>query len=131
MKELHVSDFTEPTMIICINRTFEDKNCHPTAEEIYDATRWQWRVSLDHASRCKLVLARYQSEIVEAYRVDNWDISDNIPPPRTRPDQRPERTRRAFVGHVAEIGIRNAFVGHSVHQLLSDNPRKEIRYFGE
>ena len=131
MNEIELTDFLEPTMIICINRTYEERDCHPTADEIYDATRWQWKVSLERASKCKLVLARYKNEIIEAYRVTQWDASANVESPATRPDEVPEDDRKAFVGHVAEAGVRNRFVGHSVHQLLSGNSRSAIRYFCE
>jgi uncharacterized protein len=96
--------FHHRAMLISINRSA----LH--AEELYQATRFAWKVSLDRAREAEVVLARYQGMIVEAFIAEQWLPAT----PENFPGQSHESNRYGFVGFIAPEEIRALYVQKKV-----------------
>jgi len=58
---------TEPTLILSISGLYPDLE-----PDIYQATRYAWRLNANRAKRYKLVLARCGDMVVGAFRPTKW-----------------------------------------------------------
>lgn len=58
---------TEPTLILSISVLYPD-----IEPDIYEATRYAWRLNANRAKRYKLVLARCGDMVVGAFRPTKW-----------------------------------------------------------
>ena len=57
-------------MIIRINGEYRE---NLTSTELYDVTRWCWKVSVERANKCDYVFAVYQRHIVAIYASPIWE----------------------------------------------------------
>ncbi len=57
-------------MFIRINRGYRE---NLTSKELYDITRWCWRVDVEKANKCDYVFAVYQRHIVAVYASPIWE----------------------------------------------------------
>lgn len=122
-------DFTEPTMMVVINRW---DSTNPRGQSLYDAARGYWYVGASgKAYKCRYVVASYFGRVVEVYEIDqnkswmNWTRS----PKKTNPEDQPEdKMRRAFEGKVAPNNVRAKYIGRSTSGLIL--PRMDKVYLG-
>lgn len=122
-------EFTSPTILVRVTETYKHGM---TPEQVYDCTRWAWVASLEHAKKCRLVLAVFGNKVVGAFRPMRWDICNKFTPPifkteeQIQADIRDERI--AFEGNVADKATWDKFVGKAILMGSTGNP---IEYVGE
>ena len=114
---------TEPTLILSISVLYPD-----IEPDIYEATRYGWRLNASRAKRYKLVLARCGDMVVGAFRPTKWmkATKENFP------DKRPSvehsgnfEDRWGFEGYCCNAD-RNLFAGKRVpSRCRGQNP---VRY---
>jgi len=71
-----VADFgTEKYILINVNRSF------PNERNLYDATRFAWRINVNKARRAKAVIAVQQGLIIGVFEAEDWlpATRDNFP----------------------------------------------------
>ena len=99
-----VMEIREPLILISIGQSHEDKTL-----TTYEAVRCSWVINPVRARNFGLVLARYRSEIVGAYRPSQWlPSTEESFPGRSAPG------RWGFVGDSAEQEVWNYYVGKEV-----------------
>ncbi len=109
-------DVGEPLILICINRAFDE------GRDIYDATRWAWKIDAERAGQRRLVLAHNRGLVVGAFRAAKW-LPCTI---ENFPGWIPVPGRYGFIGERAEDEVWNKYVRKRVPQeLRGQNP---IRY---
>lgn len=118
-KNITEDDFTEPTMVIKINRLYHEGM---NGQEIYDTTRGWWRVSRGNCEKVKLALAVVRGIVIEVFRVNGWKAADGT--------AANGQSRLQFEGERAEESIRQKFCGRSVAGLFAKGAANPIRYFG-
>lgn len=118
-KNITEDDFTEPTMVIKINRLYHEGM---NEQEIYDTTRGWWRVSRGNCEKVKLVLAVVRGAVIEVFRVNGWKAADGT--------AANGQSRLRFEGERAEESVRQKFCGRSVAGLFAKGAANPIRYFG-
>ena len=99
-----VMEIREPLILISIGQSHEDRTL-----STYEAVRCSWVINPTRAENYKLVLARYRSEIVGAYRPTQW-----LPSSETNFPGRHAPGRWGFVGERAEPEVWNHYVGKEV-----------------
>lgn len=112
--EAEPANFNEQAILININKKYFQGM---SAEDIYEATRISWKISIPKASKVKIVCSVYRGIIREVFIIDRW-LADS-----TRPG------RSYFEGTVAPAKIRNKYIHKSVvaHiELGNQNPVKYI-----
>jgi hypothetical protein len=127
-----IAQIDEPVVAININQQYKHVQ---NAEDLYNATRGIWRLSIQRAEKAKYAFAVYQGEIKEVYEIDKWIPVSNATrqywkereaaqgryfPPEVH-DGRSE-----FIGKLAPETIRKKYVGRQMPVRHSQNP---IRYF--
>ena len=75
-----------------------------TAEELYDATRKEWRIKIDHAIRVEYVFALYDNTVVEVYKPLEWYVHTS-------------NGRLMFEGELANLEIRQKYLGMHMSKL--------------
>jgi uncharacterized protein len=96
-------------------------------DELYEATRGVWRVSLERAHQARYALAVIDRTVVEAYEIDGWQRAgtDRY---RYRPHSAVSRPGRwEFVGRLAGPAGRR-YVGADVSAFLAQGNQNPIRY---
>lgn len=101
---------TVPSLLIRINRLYR---YDMSPQELYEATRGVWKVG-ERCSKARYAFAVFDGVVREVYEIESWH-----PAAKTRYETRDAaqlRTegRREFVGHIADMAIRDAYVGRSV-----------------
>ncbi|QQS23310.1 hypothetical protein IPM19_01960 [bacterium] len=110
-----IKKFEHNAVLITINQLF--RNCK-TPEDLYNATRSSWRISLRRAGEVEIICATYRGIIREVYTPRIWKHD-------------PERVPRLlFEGKISNNKIRNMYINKSVKHLIkqgSSNPIKFIK----
>ena len=94
----------EPLILICVNVSFDE------GRDIYDATRWAWKIDAERAGQRSLVLAHNRGLVVAAYGAEKWvpATTDNFPGHPGLPG------RWGFIGRPAEDEVWQQYVGKRV-----------------
>jgi len=95
--------FEHKAMLISVNRSAAEN-------DLYEATRYAWKVNPSKAMQAEVILATLQGMIVGAFVADEWleATSNNFPGREEVPG------RYAFVGTEASPQIRDLYVGKRV-----------------
>lgn len=104
----------EPVILININRRYQ-KNMKP--EEIYEATRKHWKISMRRASRVKIACSVFRGIIREVFIIDRW-----LPSPA------PEEKRHMFEGEVAPKDVKAKYINKSVVKYWKRGSQNPIKY---
>ena len=102
-----VAEFRHRVLLININQQFKEG---ASLDEVYEATRFAWKVSKSRAEKAEVILATYQGEIKAAFIADEWlaTTSENFPDRKTSPG------RFGFIGRGASPDIQELYVGKRV-----------------
>lgn len=111
-------EITEPSMLIRINELFRDDM---SDEELYNATRSSWRVSLNRANNVEYVLSVYKGIVREVYLITAWQEAD--PTAHEKNNGRFE-----FIGNIAEDTIRNKYKLKSVKHYFKKGNMAPFMY---
>lgn len=111
-------EITEPSMLIRINELFRDDM---SAEELYNATRSSWRVSLDRANNVEYALSVYKGIVREVYLITAWQEAD--PTAHEKNNGRFE-----FIGNIAEDTVRNKYKLKSVKHYFKKGNMAPFMY---
>lgn len=111
-------EITEPSMLIRINELFRDDM---SAEELYNATRSSWRVSLNRANNVEYALSVYKGIVREVYLITAWQEAD--PTAHEKNNGRFE-----FIGNIAEDTIRNKYKLKSVKHYFKKGNMAPFMY---
>ena len=113
-KQTEVAEFRHRALIIKINQLYKPG---ASVEELYEATRYAWKISKPKAEKAEVILAVAHKEIKAAFIADEWleATTENFP------DKGPVPGRFGFIGREASSDIRELYVGKRV-------PGKYIRY---
>ncbi len=133
LKELEVfycpmnADIPDPVVLIRINELYRNGM---SAQELYDATRGVWVLSLERARGAKYVFAVFEGIVKEVYEPELWQDAQ-VDGYETRKDLTPEdgKGRIEFIGKVAPKAIRSKYIDKSVAGSFtfgSQNPCKYI-----
>ncbi len=91
--------FQHRALLINVNRT-------ATANDLYQATRYAWRICLARAREAQVVLATTQGLIVGAFVATEWREATAA----NFPDREPMPGRMGFVGHPADQTLKNLYL---------------------
>ena len=120
-----VAEFRHRVLLININRQFREG---ASLDEVYEATRFAWKISKSRAEKAEVILAIYQGEIKAAFIADEWlaTTSENFPDRKTSPG------RFGFIGREASPDIQKLYVGKRVPDELRKrgvaNPIRYVNY---
>jgi uncharacterized protein len=95
--------FRHKTLLISVNRSAQETN-------LYDATRYAWKISRTRAGQAEVVLAVVQGLIQEAFVADEWLPATSA----SFPGREDVPGRLGFVGRTAPEEIRQLYVGKRV-----------------
>ena len=122
-----VAEFRHKVLLININRQFK---AEASWDEVYEATRFAWRVSKSKAEKAEVILATYQGEIRAAFVAEEWL--------QATPENFPGRCRKTVLGRFGFIGceaspdIQNLYVGKRVPDEFrkrgAANPIRYVNY---
>lgn len=111
-------EITEPSMLIRINELFRDDM---SDEELYNATRSSWRVSLNRANNVEYALSVYKGIVREVYLITAWQEAD--PTAHEKNNGRFE-----FIGNIAEDTVRNKYKLKSVKHYFKKGNMAPFMY---
>ena len=123
--DTEVAEFRHRVLLININRQFREG---ASLDEVYEATRFAWKISKSRAEKAEVILAIYQGEIKAAFIADEWlaTTSENFPDRKTSPG------RFGFIGREASPDIQKLYVGKRVPDELRKrgvaNPIRYVNY---
>ncbi len=122
-----VAEFRHRVLLININRQFR---AEASWDEVYEATRFAWRVSKSKAEKAEVILTTYQGEIRAAFVADEWlEATPENFPDRCR---KPVPGRFGFIGREAGLDIQNLYVGKRVPDKYrkrgAANPIRYVNY---
>ncbi len=103
----------EPMILINIKNLYKRDM---TAEEMYEATRKSWRISMTRVKNISYACAVYKGIIREVFKIDKWLPSSN------------SKGRFMFVGKVATAHIRNKYINKSVAKYWIQGSQNPIKY---
>ena len=119
-----VAEFRHKVLLININQQFR---AGASWDEVYEATRFAWRVSKSKAEEAEVILATYQGEIRAAFVAEEWL--------QATPENFPGRCRKTvpgrfgFIGCEASPDIQNLYVGKRVpDEFRKRGAANPIRY---
>lgn len=113
--EAEAAIFDEPVVLININKKYVRGM---SAEDIYEATRSAWRVSITRVNNARIVCSVYKGIIREVFIVKGWFAH-------------PDREGRSyFEGSVAPQVIRNKYIHKSVTKYWKQGSQSPIKYEG-
>ena len=118
---MEVFEVREPLLFIFIGPSLDEGR---VGGDVYEAVRWAWKINVQRARRYKLVLARDRTEVLGAYRPEEWLAAtpDNFPGMKTV-----EHGRWGFIGKRAEPEVWDYYVGKQVPDIYIGN-RSPFRY---
>ncbi len=133
LKELEVfycpmnADIPDPVVLIRMNELYRNGM---SAQELYDATRGVWILSLERARGAKYAFAVFEGIVKEVYEPELWQDA-RVDSYETRKDLTPEdgKGRIEFIGKLAPEAIRSKYIDKSVANSFvfgSQNPCKYI-----
>ena len=109
--------FDDSVLLININRKF---NPNMTTDEIYEATRKHWKVSIDRVREIDYICSVYRGIIREVFVADEWLAADD----------KLESGRSYFVGKLAPEEIREKYIDKSVVEYWAQGSQNPIKYIG-
>lgn len=97
-------EFRHRCILISVNNSRYER------DEVYEAVRYAWRMSINEARKGELVLATERGLVVGVYRVDQWlpATSENFP------GRDPKPGRIGFIGREAESAVRQHYLRRRV-----------------
>ena len=106
-KQTEVAEFRHRVLIIKINKQYKTG---ASIEELYEATRFAWKLSKPRAEKAEVILTIYQGEIKAAFIADEWQeaTTENFP------DREPAPGRFGFIGREASFDIQELYVGKRI-----------------
>ena len=113
---------TEPALLLRLNELYREGM---SAEELYEATRGQWRVGM-RREQARYAFAVFQGVVREVYRSEAWSPA-GATRYRTR-DLSPDPDRWEFTGVLAETPIRARYIGQSVSEYFATKSQNPIAY---
>ena len=126
MEYLSIKDITDNLVVIKINRSYHS---NMSSEELYDYTRGIWRRKIESVIVADYALSVAFGTVVEVYKIDRWmPASQAVFTTRTCDPERSAK-RIAFVGKVADDGIRKKYVGKSVAHLYEFGEANPVKLF--
>ena len=108
-KQTEVAEFRHRALIVKINRQYRPG---ASVEELYEATRYAWRIDKSRAEQAEVILATYIGEIKAAFIADEWlettteNFPDKVPVPVPG--------RFGFIGREASSDIQELYVGKRI-----------------
>lgn len=89
-------------------------NTNALEQNLYEATRFAWKLNIQRARRAEFVLAVVGGIIRDVFIADDWLVANekNFPGRLEYPDD----PRFGFTGEQAEDSIRNQYIGRSIPQ---------------
>lgn len=103
-----VAEFCHRVLLININQQFREG---ASLDDLYEATRFAWKVSKSKAERAEVILTTYQGEIRAAFVAVEWLQAT----PENFPGRGTAGSRRfGFIGREASLDIQNLYVGKRV-----------------
>jgi hypothetical protein len=124
MKNVPSVSVDEPAILIRINKTY-----HPgmTSQELYEATRGCWVMSLRSCERAEIALAVNSGVVLEVFQIDSWHPGGTTPYVTRRLRDDLDR-RLEFIGQVALDVLRNKYRGKSVAHYFKRGEANPIKY---
>ena len=121
------AEIPDPVVLVRISDLYRNGM---TAQELYEATRGVWVLSLDRARGAKYALAIFEGVVKEVYEPAFWQDAQ-VAGYETRKDLTPEdgKGRIEFIGKVAPETVRSKYIDRSVAHAFafgSQNPCKYI-----
>lgn len=119
-QEIRECDFRKPTMIIKINKLYQEGM---NDQEVYEKVRKSWRVRPENANKYEVVLAVASGIVRGVYLIDKWqptsdpDCSERFEFVRKEDDPKTEKEER------------DCFLGKSVRSLFPQGASNPIRYY--
>ena len=113
-----------PALLIRINRLYRH---NMTAQELYEATRGVWKLG----SRCikaRYAFAVFEGVVREVYEIDSWHSAATTPYETRDATKLTTDGRREFIGHVADVAIRDEYVGRSVADRFRKGLQSPVVY---
>ena len=106
-KQTEVAEFRHRALIIKINQQYRPG---ASVEELYEATRYAWKISKSRAEKAEVILATYIGKIKAAFIADEWleATTENFP------DKGPAPGRFGFIGREASSDIQELYVGKRI-----------------
>ena len=96
-KQTEVAEFRHRALLIKINQQYR---AGASVEELYETTRYCWRINKSRAEKAEVILAVYQGEIKAAFIADEWLATTS--------------GRFYFNGHEASSEVQELYVGKRV-----------------
>lgn len=121
-KQTEVAEFRHRAMFMRINQQYR---AGASVEELYEATRYCWKVSKSRAEKAEVILAVYQGEIKAAFIADEWleATTENFPDRKSSPG------RFGFNGHEASSDVQELYVGKRIpDKYKRRNDQSPFRY---
>lgn len=126
MRELKISDITEPIAVIKNNKSYRDGM---SEETLYDCTRGCWKNRLDYVASAKYALATTFGEVKEVYEIDSCMPAKMLNRENYPYNPKTEDGRIGFSGKIASDNIRNKYLGKSVKGLFKRGDMNPVRVF--
>lgn len=109
--DIEKAEIEDSVIIININKLYKRIM---SSEEMYNATRASWRLSLKRCQKVKYVICDYHGIAREVFEITEWKkIEDG--------------SRVEFIGHIADEKLRNKYYNKSLSDYRVRN-RNPIRY---
>lgn len=126
MDYLTLEDITDNLVVIKINKSYHD---NMSAEELYDYTRGIWRRKIESVSEAEYALSVVFGLVVEVFEIDRWMPATQAAFKTRTCDPARAANRIAFVGRVADDGVRSKYVGKSVSNLYEFGEANPVKLF--
>ena len=124
MRELKLSDITEPIVVIKINNSYREGM---SEEALYDCTRGCWRNRMEYVASAKYALATVFGEVKEVYEIERWVKNKDLHR-KTIPYDAKADNRIGFEGKLAPERVREKYIGLNVNGIIkSSNPLLVIK----
>ncbi len=118
-----VAKFRHRVLLININQQFREG---ASFDELYEATRFAWKVSKSRAEGAEVILTTYQGEIRAAFIADKWLEAT---PENFQGRGTAGSGRFGFIGREASLDIQELYVGKQVpDELRKFGAANPIRY---
>ena len=98
------------------------------AAELYEATRGVWALSARRARRAEYVFAVTDQLVREVYRPDRWEPAGSTPYSFRSQEAMRRYGRWEFVGRLAEVEIRERYLGMSLAHMFLPGAANPIMY---
>lgn len=122
--EADTAIFNEPVILINIKKRYDPKM---SQQDIYEATRKQWKVSKHKVRDIKIACSVYRDIIREVFVIDRWcPATERLP----SFENTTEKGRLFFEGKIAPPEIRNKYIDKSVAEHWKQGSQNPIKYVG-